>query len=178
MGTYISFLRGINVGAHNRMKMADLRALCASLGFENVRTHGQSGNLAFEATGTDASTLGDEIEDAIADEFGYDITVMVRTRAELDAIVDRQPFDEPADENTKLYVTFLSEEPDEERVEALLAARSEAEEFVVSGREVYSRLRKDLLADGRFTDAGKRLGVSTTRRTWTVVERTLELASS
>lgn len=178
MTTYIAFLRGINVGAHNLMKMDDLRDLCESLGFENVRTYIQSGNVVFEAPEADPRTFGDDLEGAIADEFGYDVSVLVRTRAELDDVVERQPFDEPSDENTKLYVTFLQDEPGDEGIRALSDAQNDAETFEVSGREVYSELRKDELGDGRFTDAGKRLDVSATRRTWDVVTKVRELGSS
>lgn len=176
--TYIAFLRGINVGAHNRMKMEELRELCRSLGLENVQTYIQSGNVAFGAAEANGDALGDELEAAIEDSFGYDISVMVRTRAELDEVVARQPFEEPSDENTKRYVTFLGEEPGDERIQALLAAQNEAEEFAVNGPTVYSRVDGDELENGRFTDAGKILDVPATRRTWNVVEKVLELGSS
>lgn len=177
MPTHVAFLRGINVGGHNRMKMDDLRAACESLGLEDVRTYVQSGNVVFEAGAGEPGALADRLHDAIDDSFGYDVTVMVRTREELAAVVEGQPFDEPADGDTKLYVTFLDEEPAEERVEELLAAGNEAESFAVSGREVYSELRKDLLGDGRFTDAGKVLGVPATRQNWDVVTKVQVLAS-
>ena len=178
MTTYVAFLRGINVGAHNRMKMAELRECCESLGFADVQTYIQSGNVVFETPETDAATLESELADAIQDSLGYDISVMVRTRAELDEVVANRPFDEPRDEHTKLYVTFLDEAPGDEQVEALLAAQDEAEAFEVRGREVYSRLRKDLMEDGRFTDIGKTLGTSATRRTWNVVERVWRMGSA
>lgn len=177
MTTYVAFLRGINVGAHNRMKMDELREICEALGLRDVRTYIQSGNVVFEAPGADAGILREELEGVIDREFGYDVTVMVRTREELEAVVEGQPFEEPTDDDTKLYVTFLREEPGDEQVEDLLAAGSDAERFVVSGREVYSELDKAQLGDGRFTDAGKRLGVPATRRNWDVVRNVLELAS-
>ena len=178
MSTHVAFLRGINVGGHNRMKMDELRDLCEAMGLKNVRTYIQSGNVVFDAEGADAGIVGDELEGMIDREFGYDVDVMVRTRAELDAVVADQPFEEPTDEDTKLYVTFLAEEPDAERVEELHATGGDAESFVVRGREVYSQLRKDLLGDGQFTDAGKRLGVSGTRRNWDVVTKVQVMATA
>ena len=178
MTTYVAFLRGINVGGHNRMAMDDLRGFCEAMGLRDVRTYIQSGNVVFEAEGTDAGVVGDELEGMIDREFGYDVDVVVRTRQELDAVVAGQPFDEPTDGDTKLYVTFLQEEPDSEGVENLLDAQSDAESFVVSGREVYSELRKDLLGDGRFTDVGKRLGATATRRNWDVVTKIHVMASA
>lgn len=178
MTTYIAFLRGINVGAHNRMKMDDLRALCESLGLENVQTYIQSGNVVFETRETDPRSLGNNLKDAINEKFGYDISVMVRAGAELNDIVEHQPFGEPSEENTKRYVTFLHEEPEDDQIQDLLAAQNEAEEFVVKGQEVYSQARKDKLKNGQFTDVGKILDVPATRRTWNVVTKVLELESS
>lgn len=167
MRTYFAFLRGINVGAHNRMKMDNLRAVCESIGLENVQTYIQSGNIVFETTETDERELSRTIGDAIEDEFGYDVPAMIRTRLELEEIVDRQPFEEPTSDGIKQYVTFLHDEPTDEQREQLLATQSDAERFVVSDREVYS--------DGRFIDIGTKLGMVSTRRNWDVVTSVLEL---
>ena len=96
MTTYVALLRGVNVGAHNRMKMDGLRAVCESLGYGDVRTYNQSGTVVFEASGTDEATLLADLHDATEAEFGYDVTGMVRTREELDAVVADAPFEEPA----------------------------------------------------------------------------------
>ena len=176
MITYVAFLRGINVGAHNRMTMDALRDVCESLGFEHVRTYIQSGNVAFETDESDANTLGDQLVDAIEDAFGYEISVMVRTREELGEIIDRCPFAEPEDDGTKLYVTFLSERPGDERIRALPSAGNDAEEFEIRDREVYSRIRTDERKRGQFTDVGTVLGVPATRRAWNVVTKVHELA--
>lgn len=175
MTTYISFLRGINVGAHNRMKMDALGALFESLGYDGVKTYIQSGNVGFETAETDEGVLREEIHDAIETEFGYDISVMIRTREELAAVVAGQPFDVPGDDGINHYVTFLHEQPTAEQVDTLLDAQNEAESFAVNGRAVYSELDKDTLGDGRFTDAGKALGMDATRRNWDVVTAVLEL---
>lgn len=176
MTTYIAFLRGINVGAHNRMTMEELRALFESLGYDDVETYIQSGNVVFESVETDEGALREEIHDAIEDEFGYDISVMIRTQAELVDVVAGQPFDVPGGDGIKHYVTFLHEEPTDDQIEALLGVQNEAESFAVNGRAVYSELDKDALGDGRFTDAGKPLGMETTRRNWDVVSAVLELS--
>ena len=176
MTTYIAFLRGINVGAHNRMKMDALRDLCRSLGFEHVRTYIQSGNVVFETDDSAANELEDELVDAVEASFGYDISVMVRTRDELHEIIDRCPFAQPEDETTKLYVSFLNDCPDDERIRTLSAAGNDAEEFETRNREVYSRIRTDERKSGQFTDVGDVLGMPATRRTWNVVTRVHELA--
>jgi len=178
MTTYVAFLRGVNVGTHNRMTMDDLRSCCESLGLGNVRTYIQSGNVAFEHGGTDAEALAETIADGLLDAFDYDVAVVVRTHAELEAVVAAQPFDDAPDGESRRYVTFLAERPGDEEVAALEAKENEAETFEVRGREVYSELRPDLLERGRFTDAGKVLGVAATRRNWDVVTAVLDLASS
>lgn len=178
MTTYVAFLRGVNVGAHNRMKMEELRSVCESLGYGDVRTYIQSGNVVFEESGTDEATLRADIHDAIEAEFGYDVTVMVRTHEELESVVADAPFDGPAADGVKRYVTFLNEAPDEAGAEKLDAAQSDAEAFALREREVYSELDKDALGDGRFTDAGKTLKLDATRRNWDVVTSVLELSSS
>ncbi|WP_255767602.1 DUF1697 domain-containing protein [Haladaptatus halobius] len=101
---------------------------------------------------------------------------MIRTRTELQDVVIEQPFDVPAEDGIKHYVTFLHEEPTDEQVEALLDGQHEAETFEVSGREVYSELDKEALGDGRFTDAGKVLGMEAIRRNWDVVTAVQELS--
>ena len=174
--SHTAFLRGINVGGHNRLKMADLREVCESIGFENVRTYIQSGNVLFKTPETNIDSISTELEEAIRDSFDYEVSVMVRTCAELAAIVDQQPFEEPIEDTTKLYVTFLRNEPDEKQIQALDAAQNEAEEFVVDGYNLYSRIQKDKLKPGQFTDVGQVSGIPATRRTWNVVTKVYELA--
>ncbi len=176
MTTYIAFLRGINVGAHNRVKMDELRASFESLGYDRVETYIQSGNVVFETAETDPERLRTDVARAIEEGFGYDVTVVIRTRAELEAVVERRPFDDPTDEAIKHYVTFLRDEPTAERVDVLSAAQNDAERFEVRGREVYSELDKSKLERGRFTDAGEKLQVPATRRTWNVVTAVLNLS--
>ncbi|HKJ59739.1 MAG TPA: DUF1697 domain-containing protein [Halobacteriales archaeon] len=177
MTTYVAFLRGINVGGHNRMKMDALCDLVESLGYGDVRTYIQSGNVVFEAAEADDRALADDLAAAIDDEFGYDVTVMVRTLDELAAIVEGQPFAVTEEEGIRHYVTFLHDEPSEDGIDALLDAARDGETFEVVGREVYSELDKNVMSDGRYTDAGAKLGTPATRRYWDVVTSVLELAS-
>ena len=176
MTRVIAFLRGVNVGGHNRMTMDDLRACIESLGVEGVRTYIQSGNVVFETDETDEDALREAIHDAIVTDFGYDVTVMIRPLEELADVVAGQPFDADGDGDLRHYVTFLNEAPTTSQIERLLDAQSAAESFAVRGRVVYSELDKASLGDGRFTDVGRPLGMETTRRTWAVVRAVLELA--
>lgn len=176
MERYIAFLRAVNVGGHNRMKMAELQALFESLGFESVGTYIQSGNVVFESTETDEGALREMIHDAIEEQFGYDISLMIRTREELTEAVSGQPFDVDGADDIRHYVTFLHDEPTDEQLDALVSDQNEAESFVVSGREVYTELDKEALGGGRYADVGEKLGMETTRRNWHVVTAVLELS--
>ncbi len=178
--TYVAFLRGINVGGHNRMKMAALRQMFADLGLENAETYIQSGNVVFQSSETNSGVLQEKIETEIEKTFGYEITVMVRTCGQLQDVVANNPF-APADEseNIKLYVTFLSEAPGEKQRKILYSAQSDAETFAVEGDVIYSRVDRDKQGKrGRRIDVRKKLGISATRRNWRVVNRVLEMANS
>lgn len=175
METYVAFLRGINVGAHNRMAMADLRTALEAAGLSDPETYLQSGNVVLGTSRADDGGLADEISAAIESTFGYDVTVLVRECSDLVAVVDAWPFDPPAGENRQ-YATFVERAPSADQIERLLAAQSAAETFVVGDRVVYSELDKAALGDGRFTDVERVLGVPATRRTREVVTAVRDLA--
>ena len=92
MTTFIGFLRGINVGGKNKVAMADLRAICDDLGFEDVRTYIQSGNVIFSTTQRSAAKVETSIERALKRETGLDITVVVRTAKDVRKAVDSSPY--------------------------------------------------------------------------------------
>jgi uncharacterized protein (DUF1697 family) len=177
MTIHVAFLRSINVGGHNRMNMDELRTLCESLEYRNVRTHLQSGNVVFQSDTSDPDTLATELTAAISDEFSYDVPVLVRTREELETVETDNPFEGAPDEARNLHVTFLSSEPTAGGLKALEAAQTDAEQLIASGREVYSLIRTDKHQAGRYVDVGRVLGLTGTRRNWTVVTSVLDLAT-
>ena len=91
MTVFISFLRGINVGGQKRIAMADLLQLCTSLGFDNVRTYLQSGNVLFESPHGDTGRLSAMISEHISEKFGFTVKVITRTSDELRRSHPRQP---------------------------------------------------------------------------------------
>lgn len=178
MATSIVFLRGINLGKARRVQMAALRELLADGGHENVRTFLQSGNVILEGRSTGAK-LERELERQLAAGLGFPVDVFVRTRAELAAVVARNPLASVAKDPTKYLVTFLREKLEPAVARRLQALDIGPEQLVVGGRELYTwhpgglartELRKHL------TD--RVLGVSSSGRNWSTVTKLLELADA
>ena len=92
MTRYVAFLRGINVGGHKKIKMADLRRGFGSWGFTDVKTLLASGNVAFSAEETQCDALADSIETGIESTFGFEVGVIVRTIASIRDLVSANPF--------------------------------------------------------------------------------------
>jgi uncharacterized protein (DUF1697 family) len=175
--TYVALLRGVNVGGKNRVAMPKLRSSLAELGLEDVVTYVQSGNVVFRSP----SRKGVEtrIGKLIADEFGLEIAVLVRTPAELAKIAKANPFRKHEQDPLKLHVVFLSGKPAVKAVAGLDPDRSPGDEFNVEGSEIYLHLpngsgRSKLTID--YFE--RRLGVKATARNWKTVEKLLELAKA
>ena len=111
--TYAALLRGVNLGAHNRIRMPELRALVEGLDCTDVSTYVQSGNVVFRS-GRAAGSLAKEIERAIKRAFGLDVPVVIRSRKQLEKLVAGNPFGGPKGKENTLYVTFLAGKPDAE----------------------------------------------------------------
>jgi uncharacterized protein (DUF1697 family) len=173
----ILLLRGINIGPHKRVAMPELRALLAEGGFEHVRTYVQSGNvvLASEVSPPDA---GAQAERLIAERFGFDVDVIVRTRDELAGVVARNPLAEVAVDPKRYQVSFLESEPDPGVLERIATLRAEPERLVAIGRELYA-WHPDGIGRSKLWNklAGTGLGVRATARNWTTVTTLLEMAS-
>lgn len=108
----IVLLRGINVGGHKKIKMAELRSMFEELGFQNVKTALATGNIGFDTDSTDMAELGTQIHNEILRVFGHDVSVLMRTQANIQALVDADPFEAiEVTPDTRLYVSFLSEKP-------------------------------------------------------------------
>lgn len=137
--TYVALLRGINVGGSHTVPMRDLRDLVAGAGGEDVATYLQSGNVVFRATGK-ASQIVDDLESRLAQRFGFDIPVIVRTKAEMARVVATNPWPRDGIEPTKLVVVFYQTAPKAAAFSSIDAAAFEPERFVLTGRELYLHL--------------------------------------
>lgn len=175
--TWVALLRGINLGARNKVSMAGLRELFSDLGTEDVTTYVQSGNVVFRSAGSRAA-LTEAIEKEIRKRFGLDVTVLLRTKAELARLVAGNPFAKQSDP-TKVHVTFLAEAPERGRARELDKQEFEPDEFRVTREAVYLHCPKGY---GRSklsnTFFEKQLGVRATTRNWRTVATLAELAKA
>lgn len=175
MPTHISLLRGINVGGNKKIPMADLKALYESLGFRAVTTYIQSGNVVFDADSADSVELITRIEAAIAQRFGFDVTVLLRSADDLRRILDNDPF--PGVEPAKRHVLFLDAPPASAAVDALKVPAADGEEWLLTGREIYLHY-PDGSGRSKMTGAffEKALGVAATARNWNSINALYQLA--
>jgi uncharacterized protein (DUF1697 family) len=174
----VVLLRGINVGRGNRIAMPSLREALTGAGFDGVRTYVQSGNIVLDAD-RDAEAVADGVHELIAERFGLDIPVVVRSREELERVVARNPIPEGT-ELPKLYqVAFLDRAPDPETVQRLAELATVSERLVAEGRELYS-FHPDGIARSKLAAriAARSLGVLATARNWTTVTTLLEMAAA
>ena len=138
MPIIISLLRGINVGGNKKIKMADLRDLYTSLGFKNTKTLLQSGNAIFETDNTDMTAIQQTIEEGIQAKFGFEVTIILRTAAQLKAIVANHPYtDEQLNDPAKIAVVYLDRTPDDEAVNDLRDNNPGKEDIHANGQELY-----------------------------------------
>ena len=172
----IVLLRGINLAGRRRVGMAALRELLEGHGYEDVRTHLQSGNVVLTSS-VPADRLAKKLERELEDGLGFEVEVMVRTRAELARVVARNPLAEVAKDPSRYLVTFLRAKPAAKVVHELRALDVAPEQLAVSGREVYSWNPRGFQGSPLAKILSK-TGVSGagTNRNWRTVTKLLELA--
>jgi uncharacterized protein (DUF1697 family) len=176
--TFVALLRGINLGAHNKISMSELRALVAEHDVENVQTYVQSGNVVFRSR-VGRAQLVRALETGIRRELGLDVSVLLRTKAELAKVVASNPFAERQDDPLKLHVTFLTDRVPAARARDLDPERSPPDEFQLEGREIYVHTPQGY-GRTKLTNAyfERRLGVAATSRNWRTVTKLVELTST
>ncbi len=178
MPTYISMLRGINLGPHNRMKMGQLRDSLAALGFKQVQTYVQSGNVIFKAAKSPAIDLSRRIEERILAEFGFPVAVDSRTPEEMGKTIQNNPFlKKRGVDSSRLHVTFLSQAPAPSAVKKLAALSAGPDQFRYSGREIYVYCPNGYGTTKLSNNAFERvLEVRATTRNWNTVNKVYEIA--
>jgi uncharacterized protein (DUF1697 family) len=171
MYTFISLLRGINVSGQKSIRMPELKALYEAMGFSNVITYVQSGNVVFDCAESVANKTGAVIEKEIEKSFGFSAPVIMREAHDLQRIIDGNPFVHPRNEDpAKLHVTFLSKLPPAELADNLKIPPGIEDEYVLSGKEIYlfcpNGYGKTKLSNGFFE---RKLKVLATTRNWKTV---------
>jgi uncharacterized protein (DUF1697 family) len=175
----IAFLRGINVGGHHMIKMDELRKLLVSLKLKDPQTYLQSGNVIFETAERDEGKLAKRIENAIEHAFGFRPAVILRTAAEIQDAVARNPFAGRADiEPNKLLVVFLADEPTPDALATARLIKADPEELHIDGREAFIYYAAGMARPKLSWPAVERaLKTSGTGRNWNTVTKLLELAN-
>lgn len=175
---HVALLRGINVGRAKRVAMADLRALVEGLGYGDVATHLNSGNVVFTAPATRTADPGPRIEQALARELGVAARVTALAAGELDRIVRANPLLGQATDPSRLLVAVLANAADRPKLDDVLRREWRPEAISAGPREAYLWMPDGVIASrlGRAVD--RALGDAVTSRNWTTMLRLREMAGS
>ena len=178
MPVYIALLRGINIGPHKRMKMEKLRATCEAIGFEQVQTYVQSGNVVFRARKFTTPSLSSRLEERIVRDFGFPAPVIMRTVEEMGKVIADNPLlKEKQIELEKLHVTFLAELPKPAALKLLDTLPQGPDRFCCLQREVYLHCPNGYgvtkLTNNLFEN---KLAVGATTRNWRTVNNLFAMA--
>lgn len=176
MNKKIAILRGINVGGKRKILMADLRVLCEKLGWKEIKTYIQSGNVIFKAEASN-SELENVLEKAILNTFEFDVPVIVRTAEELKQCVEINPFFKSEEDINHLHLTFLKEKPTKQNIEEILSYNYEPDQFKIDKKDVYiyceGKYHQSKLTNNFFE---KKLKTGATTRNWKTVLKLVELS--
>jgi len=176
-GVQVALLRGINVGKAKRVAMADLRALAESLGYTNVRTLLNSGNVVFVSKKHSPGEAALRLEQGIAKTLGVESRVTVLTGEELDAIVSENPLLRVAKNPSRLLVTVLTDPKDRSRLQPLLKEKWKPEAFALGARVAYLWCPDSILDSRLGASVNKVLGAGATARNWATVLKLQALAA-
>lgn len=176
MNQYIAILRGINVGGKRKILMNDLKELFLELGFSNIKTYIQSGNVIFEASDTDTEKMSELIQNSIMDKYQFEVPVIVFQHELIEYVTNHNPFLESA-ELADLHVTFLKSEPNKELVNQLKIYEESSDQYVVDQQVVFlhcsGKYHKSKYSNAFFE---KGLQVTATTRNWKTVMKLKELS--
>lgn len=177
MPIYVSMLRGINVGGHKTIKMDQLRHSLEALGFEQVKTYIQSGNVVFKGGKLSTAVLSGKIETKILSDYGFSVSVILRTQDEMEKTIRNNPFlKERGIDQTKLHVTFLAEAPARSALQKMQALIAAPDQSRCVGKEIYFYLPNGVSQSSLWKTPWERaLSVVTTMRNWKTVNRLYQM---
>ena len=177
MTKHLALLRGINVSGHNMIKMEALKTALESIGFSEVVTYIQSGNVFVETDEESGFSVGFKIKQEIYKTFGHEVPVIVIGKQDLELCLRNNPFLKEKEVDTKkLYVAFLSKEMSSTAINELKISQIKPDEAVVDGNRIF--IKYDVGAgktrlDQKYIE--KKLNVTATIRNWNTVNKLLEL---
>jgi uncharacterized protein (DUF1697 family) len=178
MNTYISILKGINVSGHNIIKINALQELYKGIGFKNVQTYIQSGNVVFQDTSSDIPNIEKKISDKISESLGLEIPVLVKEVSEFKEISQHNPFLKERNEDINhLAVTFLLSKPSQENIDKISGLNFLPDEFIIRDKAIY------LFCPNGFGNSKltmtffeSKLKMHATTRNWKTTIKLLEMA--
>jgi uncharacterized protein (DUF1697 family) len=170
---YVAFLRAINVGGKNLIKMPDLKKIFESAGMKNVTTYIQSGNVIFESNTSDKKILESKIEKNLHKTLSEDVVVFVRTIEELEEIIHKVPFQKlESRTSSKFYITFFKDNLNPKLKLPYFSSKKDVELIHSAANEFYSISHE---VNGRFGFPNlfieKEFGMKATTRNWNTVLR-------
>jgi uncharacterized protein (DUF1697 family) len=174
---YIILLRGINVGRAKRVAMADLRSLVEGLGYSEVRTLLNSGNVVFTASGTTTGKAATAIEQSLAENLGISSRVTVLTATELAGIVEANPLLDIADNHSRLFVAVLASKSDLKLLKPMLDEDWSPDAIALGERVAYLWCHNGLSESKLAEAVGRALGDAVTSRNWATILKLHALAT-
>ncbi|MCJ8012479.1 DUF1697 domain-containing protein [Paenibacillus sp. KQZ6P-2] len=170
MTVYAALLRGINVGGHNKIKMSELREVLEAAGCEQVQTYIQSGNVVLKSV-LKPDALKQLIEKEINDAFGLNIPVIIRSSADITAILQQCPYDEAIlQEGETIHVSMLLNVPTTEGMERLAAVDRGIDEYQIIGTDLYL-LARNKFNESKLVASLTKLGTPGTVRNWNTMKK-------
>ncbi|WP_212958889.1 DUF1697 domain-containing protein, partial [Bacillus sanguinis] len=170
MTIYIALLRGINVGGHKVIKMADLKQMFESIGLKQVKTYIQSGNILFESE-ENIKFLKERIQSEIKNVFGFDVPVMLRTNEGFINMIKRCPYEvDSLLEGESIHVAFLANELTEKEKNQLIMQKNDTEDCYIDEKVVYLFF-KNSIRNSKLMNQFQKLHTPATVRNWRTVNK-------
>lgn len=181
MTTFISILRGINVSGNRKILMADLKAMFEELGFSDVTTYIQSGNVVFNSNTKELpDAIARRLQHEILEKSGFEVPVIVRSEEEMVRTIANNPFlRNPALSRERLHVTFLADIPPQANLDKISGLNFPPDEFIIQGRDIYLHCPESY-GNTKLSNAffESKLKTTATTRNWATINKLLEIARS
>lgn len=182
MQTYISLLRGINVGGRRKIKMAELRQHCQNIGFLNTKTYIQSGNLIFQVKDSaSANDVAQQLKEKIKIEYGFEIPTLSIKAEDWLKIQKQNPYCADSSIDIKrLHLTLLHETAQQEKIDQLKSIDIQADQYTIQDKSIYICAATERYSQCKLQNHffEKKLAVATTTRNWKTVNKLAELLST